>query len=315
MQDKKTGRGVAAILPRAGRQLARGVASCAGCLLVIFLVAGFPLLLNSEERAMEFKPAVMVTSAARFVAGLGDGSSFWLNFGTTRWDFRKIGLRYARCSFLYTAVPGALGLGLGAFAGIALRRGKKGLFDRFSNFVLGTPDFLVILFLQGAVGWAVKALGLPFHVAAAGDRLAVLPVFCMAIFPFFFAYRAASQASRNAEGEAFIVAARGRGVPERSIAWRHLGAVVLPRLDAELPLIIAFMQGSLFITERTFLVPGLAKFLFDSAFAGERVWLPGSIFQYNPSVLALISLVLCCAATYLVLRLALHAARKVLTHE
>lgn len=315
MQGTKPGTGAAAFLLRAGRKLAKVAAGGAGCLLVILLVAGFPLLLDSEERAMELKPAIMVTSAAKFLGGLGDGSSFWLKFGNTSWDFRKIGLRYARCSFLYTAVPGALGLGLGAFAGIALRRGRQGLFDRFSNFVLGTPDFLVILFLQGAVGWAVKACGFHLHVAAAGARLAVLPVFCMAIFPFFFAYRAASQASRSAEGESFIVAARGRGVPERSIAWRHLGAVVLPRLDAELPLIIAFMQGSLFITERTFLIPGLAKFLFDSAFAGERVWLPGTIFQYNPSVLALVSLVLCSAATYLVLRLALFLARKVLTHE
>jgi ABC-type dipeptide/oligopeptide/nickel transport system permease component len=94
-----------------------------------------------------------------------------------------------------------------------------------------------------------------------------------------------------------------------------VGAVVIPKLETELPILIAFMQGSLFVSEQTFLIPGMARFLFNSAFSGNRRWETGPIYQYNAAILALIGLVISCTAAYFALRLALAAARKVLTHE
>lgn len=298
-----------------GKSVLRAGAKLLGLLLFIFLLAGLPLLLSEKEGSFVFAPGNIPRAALSFLGGLGDGSAFTLKIATNTWDFRDLGPKFLWASFLYTAIPGALGLGLGCFFGIAFRGRRRNALDRVSEFALIIPDFLLIFAIQNAAAWISRMAGLRGLLSVSDGRLAIMPLLAMALFPFSFAYRTASEASRRAESEEFIACARARGIPERTIAWRHLGAVVIPRLETDLPIFVAFMQGSLFITEKTFLVSGIARFLFDSAFIGGRRVFIRSIYQYNAVVLSFLGLLCSCAAVYLVLRLALALARKALTHE
>ena len=297
------------------RLLLKALISSAGTFLFILLMAGLPLLFSEEDRRFVFSPERIPAAGLGFLSSFADGSVFKLSVGNTPWDFRELAPGLLANSFVYTALPGALGLGFGVFLGMVTRIKNKATLNRASGLALVIPDFLVIFAIQSGAAWIARISGIRISLGVIDGRLACLPLLAMAIFPFFFSYRAAAEASRRAEHEDFITCARSRGISEGSIARLHLGAVVIPRIQTELPVLVAFMQGSLFITEKTFLVPGMARFLFDFAFAGTKRNFLISHYQYNAVVLALVCLVASCAAVFLILRLALLVARKVLTHE
>ena len=283
--------------------------------LVILVMAGLPLLVSAEIGGFAFDPMAVPRAALVFIQSAMDGSVFTYKAGFTEWDFRLLGPKFLLVSFLYTALPGAVGIGLGTFAGVAYRRRRRGFMDRLSDFALATPDFLVIFAVQIAASWIVDAAGFPVAFGGTDGKIAALPFAMMSVFPFFISYRSAAEASRRVGGEEFITYARAKGLPERLIVRRHIGAALIPGLEAELPVIIAFMQGSLFIVEKSFSIPGMAKLFFDSAFAGRRKLLMRAIYQYNHVVISLLGLAISCVAVYAFLRLALALARKALTRE
>jgi hypothetical protein len=293
----------------------RLIAGLLGTFLVILLMAGFPLLLSPAGSGLALSPRRIVEAMLGFFHSLGDGSVFIYLVGLQQWDFRDLAPGFLLQSFMYTALPGAVGIGLGSFLGVALQGSRLRKLDRLAETALALPDFLLIFALESAAVWAVTALGLRISFDHSGGRLAFLPLFAMSFFPFFLAYRSAAQAASKAREAEYIRCARSRGLSERDIAWRHLGAVVLPRIESDLPLIMAFMQGNLFITEKLLGIPGMARFLFDTAFAGRRRVLVREVYQYNAVVLSLVSIVATCALVYVVLRLCLALVRKVLTRE
>jgi ABC-type dipeptide/oligopeptide/nickel transport system permease component len=278
-------------------------------------MAGLPLLVSGETGRLVLDLSAIPLSAARFIRSLADGSAFSFRSGYTSWDFRELGPRFLLLSFAYTALPGAVGIGLGSFAGAAYRSRRASLADRLAGLALATPDFLLIFLAQLGATWLAEASGLAIRLSGTAGRLAPLPFALMAFFPFFLAYRAAAEASRRAEGEAFIAYARAKGMPERIVLRRHLGAAIVPAIEAELPLIIASMQGSLFFVEKAFSLPGMARLLYDSAFAGRRKVVMRAVYQYDHVVLSLLGLSLSCIAVYCALRLSLALARKALTRE
>jgi len=293
----------------------RVIVYAAATFAVILVMAGLPLLISDTTARLVLDPGRVAAAAWKFLAALADGSVFRFASGYTTWDFRELGLRFLALSFAYTALPGALGIGLGSFAGAARRERGRGAADRLAELALATPDFLVIFLVQLGVTWLVDATGLGIGLSWAGGRISPLAFALMAMYPFFLSYRAAARASRAISGESFVLYARAKGLPESLIARRHVGAALIPSLEAELPLIIAFMQGSLFFVEKAFSLPGMARLLYDSAFAGRRRTVLRAVYQYDHVVLSLIGLCLSCVASYLVFRLALAAARKALTHE
>jgi hypothetical protein len=305
----------AAHVRAAAQAAARAALYAAGTLAVILVMAGLPLLISDTTARLVLDPMRVVRAARDFLLALADGSVFTFASGYTNWDFRQMGLRFLTLSFAYTAFPGAIGIGLGSFAGAARRARKPGAADRFADFALATPDFLVIFLVQLGVTWLVDATGLGIGLSWAGGRVSPLAFALMATYPFFLSYRAAASASRSIAGESFVTYARAKGLPEGLIVRRHIGAALIPALEAQLPVIIAFMQGSLFFVEKAFSLPGMARLLYDSAFAGRRRVVLRVVYQYDHVVLSLIGLALSCVAVYCVFRAALALARKALTHE
>jgi len=297
------------------KALARAIGYALSALTAIFLMAGLPLLVSEKTGRPTLELARIPLAALGFLRSLADGSAFSFKTGYTSWDFRILGPRFLVLSFAYTALPGAIGIGLGTFAGAAFRSRRRALADGLADLALATPDFLLIFLAQLGTTLFVEASGLAIRFAGEAGRLAPLPLALMTVFPFFLSYRAAAAASRRAEGEAFIAYARAKGLPERLVMRRHLGAALIPAIEAELPVIIAFMQGSLFFTEKAFSLPGMARLLYESAFAGRKRILMRAIYQYDHVVLSLVGLSLSCVAAYFTLRLALALVRKALTRE
>lgn len=292
----------------------RLLASSLATFLVILFMAGLPLLISAKDARVEIDPARVLAAARGFLVSALDGTLRTFKIGRTAWDLREIYPKFLSVSFLYTAIPGAAGILLGTVAGAAARSRRRGTLDRLTDLALGTPDFLLILAVQLGAVWILDTLGIDLSLGG-NSRLALLPLSVMGVYPFFLARRCAAEASREAETSDYIAFARAKGLPEGWILRRHLGAAVIPRLEAELPVIVSFMQGSLFITERAFALPGMARLLFDSAFSGQRKHMMWTIYQYDHVVLSLTGLAVSGLLVFAALRLGLGAARKVLTRE
>ena len=297
------------------RASARWALAAAGFAAAVLALAGLPLLVSETTGRLVLEPGRVLGAAGGFLRAFADGSAFVFRSGYTSWDFRALGPRFLWVSFAYTALPGALGIGIGAFVGSAFRTRRRAAWDRLADFVLATPDFLIIFLAQLCSTWLVDALGPLFPRPRSPGPFAVLPMALMSLFPALLAYRAAATASRRVEGEPFVAFARAKGLPERTVLRRHVGAALIPAIEAELPVIIAFMQGSLFFTEKAFGIPGMARLLYDSAFAGRRRVVLRAIYQYDHVVLSLLGLAVSCVATYCALRLSLSLARRALTRE
>jgi ABC-type dipeptide/oligopeptide/nickel transport system permease component len=152
----------------------------------------------------------------------------------------------------------------------------------------------------------------PIGPSPAGLSAVALGVIC--VYPLCLSFRVAARSSRRIADEDFVVYARAKGLSEGQVLRRHVGAAVVPEIVRELPTILSFMQGTLFIVEYLFALPGIARFLFTTAFSGTR---PGfyQVYQYNLGVFVLAGIGLAYVLVYAALRLSLALARKVLVNE
>ncbi|MBP7095960.1 MAG: ABC transporter permease subunit [Spirochaetia bacterium] len=301
----------------------KACAQVCGVAVLALALAGLPLLALRAKAFASFEegpansretPRELAARALRFVKGLGDGSSFRYRINMSEWNFLELGPRALWVSFVYTAVPGAFGMALGAVAGVASRRRGRALADRATDALLATPDFMLIILSQAAALGLAK-LGLRVKVAATTGPWILLPFLVMAVAPFGLSFRAAASEARRAASSDHVTYARSKGLDERTLLRRHIGAGIFPRMAAELPTTVATMQATLFVVEHLFALPGMARMLFNAAFAGPRNYYLRVEYQYDLVVLALLGSILSSALVYLVLGLALRAAREALIHE
>jgi ABC-type dipeptide/oligopeptide/nickel transport system permease component len=299
-----------AILARALRILLSLLAAAAA----IILIAGLPLIVVREGNGARLAPGNLVTTFLGWLRGLGDGSSLIYEYNRTKWNLLASAPRFLSVSFANLVLPGAVALFAGTFVGSAFRSPRRGILDRIVDFAAATPDFIVALALQLVILVILAPIGLRIRIGPSRWGLSTAGLIVMGVYPFCASFRAAAFASRRAEGEEWIEAARARGIPDRSIRRRHIGAAVIPALHTSLPVILAVMQGTLFIVEYVFGLPGIARFLFEAAFSGRR---PGwyQFYQFNLGIFVLVSLVIVFGASQAVFTLALRLAKKALTNE
>ncbi len=299
---------------RVGRRAARALAAAAGAAALVFLLAAAPILVAAKDGMPVLAPKALFEALAGWVRGLSDGESFRYVVGTTSWSLLEEAPLFLAVSFANLAVPGAAGVFLGALAGTVLRPRRRGWQDRAVDAFAATPDFIVALAAQAVAIGILAPLGLRIRIGPGRAGLSLLGLAVMGIYPFCFAYRAAARASRSVEGSDYVAYARSKGLSEREILRRHVGAAVVPALANELPTILSFMQGTLFIVEYLFGLPGVARFLFSAAFSGRRRGFY-EVYQYDLGVFVLAGLGLAYALVYAFVRLALALARKALAHE
>ncbi|HUX38553.1 MAG TPA: ABC transporter permease subunit [Rectinemataceae bacterium] len=291
----------------------RTALSLAAAFAAAIVLAGAPLAVTNVSGHPLFTPGRIVTAFAAWVAGLHDGSSFVYFHGTVSWRLFDLAPSYIFVSFVNIALPGSVAIFLGIFVGLSFRAAHRNILDRVLLFVASTPDFLVAMSLQ-ALALLLVPLGLHIRIGPSRAGFSPLAFLVMGIYPFVAAFRATAFAARQVAKEEWVAAARSRGLPESAIRRRHIGAAVLLSLRSELPVLIGAMQGTLFIVEYQFSLPGLARFLFETAFSGRHAGY-FYLYQYNLGLFALLSLVIVCAAVQALFSLTLNLARRAMADE
>jgi len=256
---------------------------------------------------------------AGFFQSVVDGSVFLFRAGTDTRNFLSDSFYYLKTSFLYMFAAGILSIVIGVPAGIAasgppspLSRGITAAVEFFGALL----DFVSFIILQLAVILFRDLTGIRLaRIASSGYNHAVLlPLIAMTLYPLLYIIRTTSNESGRLRGENFIQAVKGRGIPPVRIYLVHLLPGILFHIRRELPRIYGIIIASLFIAERIFNLTGITRFLFSYAFSSFRA-ITMSGYQYNVTVLSLLSMVLLFLGAYGLSFLAIRLASRVFGHE
>lgn len=168
-----------------------------------------------------------------------------------------------------TIVIGALvGVALGAL--MATRRGwRRRVGEGFV--VLGTaiPDFWMGIMLVLLFTTTMALLPPSGYVPLVDDpvgnlRYFAMPVACLAIFQAAFFARTARAAMEEALQAPSVLFLRAKGLPERTIVWRHAlrnaGAPIVTVVGLQFGAIL----GGAIVIETLFGLPGVGKLMFDA---------------------------------------------------
>ncbi|HEX4518345.1 MAG TPA: ABC transporter permease [Gaiellaceae bacterium] len=166
------------------------------------------------------------------------------------------------------------GVGLGLLAG--LRGGRVDSFLTAGSVGLGAvPEFVAGTLLVTV--FAVKLHWLPANSAQAGlvsspfgaMSAYVLPAITIALVGTVHTMRLTRANARDVAGEAYVRAARLRGLSPARISFRHVLPNAAPPVVGSLALRLAGLFGGMVIAENVFGFPGLGQLLVDSAQAGD----------------------------------------------
>lgn len=167
----------------------------------------------------------------------------------------------------------ALALPLGVLQG--LRRGSA--FDGWTRALTlvaySAPVFWVALLLQelfgpAGLGW-LPMFGLRSRDAAGEDLAdlaahAVLPIACMSYASIATISRQMRASTAEVASSDFVLAARARGLPERSVVWRHVVRNALVPATTMVGQVLPWLVGGSVLVETVFEIPGMGKYAFDS---------------------------------------------------
>lgn len=307
---------------------ARGASAFALSLALALLAAAGPAAFRvyrpepSAPVRTSLEPGRALKEIGAWASALAGGDGLTYFVGQTRWDARRTMPRYAAVSLFYVVAPGLAGMTLGLVLGIAGASGRRrraaGLLGRALGTLYAVPEFILALALQLGALAALDAFG--FSVARMssdprGGPVLALPFMLMAFYPFAFTYKAARRRALEAAESDYVRYARAKGLGEALISRRHLGAAVIPEIRAELPSILSLMQGSLFMCEYIFALPGVTRLLFTAAFPGRGGLARSGEFQYPVAALVVIACFAVYAAAWAAYRVALAVARRGLSGE
>ena len=185
------------------------------------------------------------------------------DFGTSLFDRRPV-IDLIADAALYTVVLAmaafVLAFGLGVPAGVlsALHRGSW--FDRIvrwlTSALMSIPNFVLALLLVAILG--VKWKLLPVSGASAPINL-VLPAIVLAADPWALTTRVTRTAVVEQLGADFTRTLRARGVPRRSIHWRHVLRNAMSPVVSLGSVQIRTLLGYTLIVEVIFRWPGLGS--------------------------------------------------------
>lgn len=177
-------------------------------------------------------------------------------------------------SFFLMAVAAVASIPLSIFVGsyAALKRDKK--FDTSSSigtlvlaampeFVVGT--LLIILFATTVFQWLPAVTYLPPGTAPWQDLDGIiLPVATLVISVSPYVARVMRAAMVEVLESDYVEMARLKGMPERTVLWRHsLPNAIGPTLQV-IALNLAFLAGGVIVVERLFNYPGIGSALADA---------------------------------------------------
>ena len=161
------------------------------------------------------------------------------------------------------------------------------------------PDYLIMLFATIGVSVPsfvlatilvyVLALQLGLFPAAmwSGIEYAVLPTLALAALPMAFIARLTRSSMLEVLAQDYIKTARAKGLPERTILYRHaLKNALIPVVTYIGPMSAAVLTGS-FIIESIFAIPGLGRHFVTSIYNRDYTVILGVTVFYSVLVIGL----------------------------
>jgi len=180
-----------------------------------------------------------------------------------------------------------LALGAGVSGGIAAARRPGGMLDHLLMGVaiggISIPNFVVapLLILVFAVwlGWLPASGAGPDATLSASGM--VLPVIALALPQFAYVARLTRASMLEVLDSSYILAARAKGLPERTILLRHgLRPALLPVVSYLGPATAAVITGSVVI-EEIFGLPGLGRYFVQAALNRDYFLVLGVVVFYG----------------------------------
>lgn len=219
----------------------------------------------------------MVTQYTSWIGGLVTGD-LGKSFTTRDSVWAALSPRVGSSLFLLlcagvVSIP--LSLAVGSFA--ALRRDKR--FDSWSSFILlalaALPEFIVGTLLVIVFATVVtKLLPATFYLSPdqppwANMKGIVLPVATLSISVLPYVARVTRAAVVEVLESDYIEMARLKGMPERTVLWRHALPNALGPIFQVIALNLAYLAGGVIVIEWLFNYPGIGSALNDSVRARD----------------------------------------------
>lgn len=226
---------------------------------------------TAQHRADADRDAPIVVQYGRWLFKVAQ-----LDFGRSFVDQRPVREKLAEAlprTALVSGLALLLGFGLAVPLGVFLATRERSVLARAVSaslaVVWSVPGFWVaVLLLLLFANPRVLDL-FPFQGLGEGGALdlawhLVLPVTCLAYPTLAVATRQVRAAMREALSQEYIRAARARGIPERSVVWRHALRNSLLPVVTLLGLYLPHLVGGSVVIERVFGIPGMGLLAFDS---------------------------------------------------
>ncbi len=180
-----------------------------------------------------------------------------------------------------------LALAAGISAGIAAARYPGGILDHVLMGVaiggISIPNFVVapllILIFAVWLGWLPASGAGPDATLSATGM--ILPVIALALPQFAYVARLTRASMLEVLDSSYILAARAKGLPERTILFRHgLRPTLLPVVSYLGPATAAVITGSVVI-EEIFGLPGLGRYFVQAALNRDYFLVLGVVVFYG----------------------------------
>ena len=185
----------------------------------------------------------------------------------------------------------AIAIPVGIFA--AARRGRAGRHHRpwaSAQFGVAVPNFwfaLILVYIFAVWLRLVPAGGFPGWSAGVWPALKalILPAIALALPQAAILARVTRSALIEVLGEDYIRTARAKGLPRRSVLWRHaLRNAMIPVLTI-LGLQFAFLLAGTIIIENVFYLPGLGRLVFQAITQRDLIVVEGVVMLLVAAVI------------------------------
>jgi peptide/nickel transport system permease protein len=185
-------------------------------------------------------------------------------------------------TFLTLLLATVIGVPLGLVAGMREGRPVDSLVQSFSVVGLSTPIFwlgvMLLVGVSAAFGWS-PPLSYRSPVASTSDNLTmmVLPVLSLAWLQAAAYAQFARQSVVSASNEPYVVTARAKGMPERTILFKHILRNIMVQLITFQGLLVVQILGGAVVIESIFGLPGLGRLLLTSITARDLPVVQGGL--------------------------------------
>ncbi|MEH7076923.1 ABC transporter permease subunit [Neobacillus drentensis] len=144
-------------------------------------------------------------------------------------------------------------------------------FSHFIDFTTTAPDLLVIFLLQYLVMYLNRNFDLNIFQLYGGteSRPYFMPILIIVFLPTIFLIQHLLKEFVNEEQQDYVLLARSKGLPLRTIYFKHILRNIVPLIIIHLKTIIWFMLSNIFIVEHLFNIEGYSTVL--QSMYGTRV--------------------------------------------